>query len=86
MSYLPATVETVLQQTYQAYEVVIVNDGSTDHIEQWFKSSVHDPRFRLVSQANQGLSGARNTGIAQARGEFLAFLDADDLWHPTKLE
>lgn len=86
MSYLPATVETVLQQTYQAYEVVIVNDGSSDHIEQWFKSSVHDPRFRLVSQANQGLSGARNTGIAQARGEFLAFLDADDLWHPTKLE
>lgn len=86
MKYLPQTVESVLHQTYKEFEVVIVNDGSTDDIETWFAESVTDPRFRLISQENKGLSGARNTGIEQAKGEFIAVLDADDLWHPTKLE
>ena len=86
MKYLPETLESVLQQTYTNYEVIVVNDGSTDDIEAWFESSVVDPRVRLFSQDNKGLSGARNSGIAQAKGEFIAFLDADDLWHPSKLE
>ncbi|MEL7459291.1 MAG: glycosyltransferase family A protein, partial [Pseudomonadota bacterium] len=85
MHYLPQTVASVLRQTYQNFEVIIVNDGSTDGIEAWFAQSVNDPRFRLISQKNQGLSSARNTGIEQAKGEFIAVLDADDLWHPTKL-
>ena len=86
MKYLPETLDSVLQQTYKDFEVIIVNDGSSDAIEDWFGSSVHDPRVRLFSQDNQGLSGARNSGIELARGEFIAFLDADDLWHPIKLE
>lgn len=85
MTYLPETVESVLKQTFADFEVLIINDGSSDHIVQW-ASQVVDPRVKLISQENQGLPGARNTGIAQARGEYIAFLDADDLWEPTKLE
>lgn len=85
MTYLPETVESVLRQTLTDFEVLIVNDGSSDQIGQW-ASQVTDPRVKLISQQNQGLSGARNTGIAQAQGEYIAFLDADDLWEPTKLE
>ncbi len=85
MAYLPETVESVLKQTLDDFEVIIVNDGSSDEIEKW-ASQLTDPRIRLVSQENQGLAGARNTGIAHAQSEYLAFLDADDLWEPTKLE
>lgn len=85
MAYLPETIENVLQQTYEDFEVIVVNDGSTDETEQWV-SSLNHPKIKLVSQANQGLAGARNTGITNATGEFLAFLDADDLWEATKLE
>ncbi|WP_404787654.1 glycosyltransferase family 2 protein [Altericista sp. CCNU0014] len=85
MKYLPETVETVLQQTFQDYDVIIVNDGSTDDVETWVANLNH-PKIKLISQANQGLSGARNTGIQNAQGDYIALLDADDLWHPTKLE
>jgi glycosyltransferase involved in cell wall biosynthesis len=85
MHYLPETLDNLLKQTYDDFEVIIVNDGSTDSIEQWF-SQLQDRRVKLISQENQGLSGARNTGITNAKGEYLAFLDADDLWEPTKLE
>ena len=86
MKYLPDTLESVLQQTHTNFEVVIVNDGSSDDIESWFESSVIDPRVRLFSQNNQGLSAARNSGIKVAQSELIAFMDADDLWHPSKLE
>lgn len=87
MKYLPQTVASLLQQTFRDFEVVIVNDGSSDDIECWFDQSITDARFKLVShQKNQGLSSARNTGIANSQGTFIAFLDADDLWHSTKLE
>jgi glycosyltransferase involved in cell wall biosynthesis len=85
MAYLPETLDTVLKQTFTDFEVLIINDGSSDHIVQW-ASQVTDPRVKLISQENQGVSIARNTGIAHAQGEYLAFLDADDLWEPTKLE
>jgi len=85
MNYLPETVESVLRQTFTDFEVLIVDDGSSDHIKQW-ASGLVDPRVKLISQENQGLPGARNTGIAQAQGEYIAFLDADDLWEATKLE
>jgi glycosyltransferase involved in cell wall biosynthesis len=85
MTYLPETVESVLEQSFTNFEVLIINDGSLDHIVQW-ASGLVDPRVKLISQENQGLSAARNTGIAQAQGEYIAFLDADDLWAPTKLE
>jgi glycosyltransferase involved in cell wall biosynthesis len=86
MTYLPATLASVFQQTFSDFEVLLVNDGSTDSIQTWVAQTVHDPRVKLISQVNQGLSAARNTGITHSRSEYIAFLDADDLWHPTKLE
>jgi glycosyltransferase involved in cell wall biosynthesis len=85
MTYLPETLKSVLQQTFTDFEVLIIDDGSTDNIVQWTGELV-DSRVKLIVQQNQGASVARNTGIAQAQGEYIAFLDADDLWEPTKLE
>lgn len=85
MTYLPNTLASVLQQTFTDFEVLIIDDGSTDNIQQWV-SKVVDPRVKLISQTNQGVSAARNTGITHAQGKFIAFLDADDLWEATKLE
>jgi glycosyltransferase involved in cell wall biosynthesis len=85
MDYLPETLESVLRQTFTDFEVLLVDDGSSDHIVQW-ASGLVDPRVRLISQENQGVSVARNTGIAHTQGKYVAFLDGDDLWEPTKLE
>lgn len=85
MNYLPKTLESVLQQTFTDFEVLIVNDGSSDQIVEWV-DGVTDLRVKLISQRNQGVSTARNIGIGHAQGEYVAFLDADDLWEPTKLE
>ena len=85
MTYLPETLDSVLKQTFADFEVLIVNDGSTDHIIEW-ASEINDSRVKLISQTNQGVSAARNTAINYAQGEYVAFLDADDLWEPTKLE
>ena len=85
MRFLPKAVDSVLQQTYQDFEIVMINDGSTDRIEAW-ADTLEDKRIRFISQTNQGLAAARNQGIEQARGDYIAFLDADDLWHPSKLE
>jgi glycosyltransferase involved in cell wall biosynthesis len=84
MTYLPETMATVLKQTYTDFEVVVVNDGSTDNIEEWI-NQVGDRRVNLISQTNKGLAAARNEGIAYSQAEYLAFLDADDLWESTKL-
>jgi glycosyltransferase involved in cell wall biosynthesis len=85
MTYLPETVASVLQQTFSDFELIIVNDGSSDNIVEWV-SGLEDPRVKIISQENRGVAAARNTGIAHAQGEYIAFLDADDLWEPTKLE
>ena len=85
VTYLPETVESVLRKNFTDFEVLIVNDSSSVQIVQW-ASQVADPRGRLISQENQVLSRERNTGIAHAQAEYIAFLDADDLWEPTKLE
>lgn len=85
MTYLPETMESVLRQTFSSFEVLIVDDGSSDGIGQW-ASQITDPRVKLISQKNQGVSAARNIGITHSQGEYIAFLDADDLWKPTKLE
>lgn len=84
MAYLPAALASVLEQTFTDFEVLIINDGSSDNIQKWAKS-ITDRRVKLISQANQGVSVARNTGISKAQGEYIAFLDADDIWEPTKL-
>jgi glycosyltransferase involved in cell wall biosynthesis len=85
MKYLPETLESVLKQTFSDFEVTIVNDGSNDNICEWSKQ-ITDTRIRLISQHNQEASSARNTGILNSTGEYIAFLDADDIWEPTKLE
>jgi glycosyltransferase involved in cell wall biosynthesis len=85
MTYLPDTLASVFDQTFSDFEVLLVDDGSTDSLQTWVAQTVCDPRFKLISQLNQGLSAARNTGITHSQSEYIAFLDADDLWHPTKL-
>ncbi|WP_199464366.1 glycosyltransferase family 2 protein [Acaryochloris thomasi] len=85
MEYLPETISSLLAQSYTDFEVIIVNDGSTDNTQEW-GSQIQDSRVVLISQENRGLSGARNTGICHAKGQYIAFLDADDLWHPSKLK
>ncbi|MBD2388332.1 glycosyltransferase family 2 protein [Cylindrospermum sp. FACHB-282] len=85
MTYLPTTLASVLQQTFTDFEVLIIDDGSTDHLHQWI-TEILDSRVKLIRQNNQGISAARNTGINNSKGKYIAFLDADDLWETTKLE
>lgn len=82
---LPATLESLLAQTFPDFEIVIVNDGSTDETEAVALAYAADPRVSVVTQANRGLAGARNTGIAAAKGAYVGFCDADDLWEAGKL-
>lgn len=79
------TLESVLLQTFQNFEIVIVNDGSTDSSVDEVQK-VNDRRIRLFHQQNAGVSAARNKGIAEANGDLIAFLDADDEWKPKYLE
>jgi glycosyltransferase involved in cell wall biosynthesis len=82
-AFLGAAIQSVLSQTYSDFEVVVVDDGSTDNTE----SVVHSfgDQVCYVKQQNKGAGAARNHGIKRSRGEYVAFLDADDLWLPGKL-
>jgi protein involved in polysaccharide export with SLBB domain/GT2 family glycosyltransferase len=82
--YIADCVDSVLCQTEADLEVIVVDDGSTDSTATIVRSYA-DPRVRLVQRVNGGLATARNTGIAAASGQLIAFLDADDRWLPTKL-
>ena len=79
------TIKSVLEQTYKNFEIIIVNDGSTDRSWEIAKQ-IEDNRIRIISQSNSGVSKARNEGIKEAKYEFIALLDADDLWEPNFLE
>src|SRR5690554_4101955 len=79
------TVQSVLDQTYQNFEIVIINDGSTDNSIKAVES-IKDNRIRLIHQENQGVSAARNRGIQEARYNWIAFLDGDDLWEQSHLQ
>lgn len=79
------TLNTVLNQTYQDFEVVIVNDGSTDNGVEVIKQNFSDTRIRIINQKNAGVSAARNRGVKEAKGDWIAFLDADDEWLPEYL-
>ena len=81
--YLDEAVQSVIAQTFTDWECIVVDDGSTEDLS---RVENMDPRVRLIRQPNRGISMARNRGIAESAGEFIAFLDHDDLFLPTKLE
>ncbi|SCB62251.1 Glycosyl transferase family 2 [Rhizobium aethiopicum] len=86
-AYIERTLRSAICQTYTALEIIVVNDGSTDDTAKLVgRVAMSDPRIRLLSTSNRGVAAARNTGIEASSGRFLAFLDADDLWHRTKIE
>jgi glycosyltransferase involved in cell wall biosynthesis len=78
------TIESVLEQTYSNFEIILIDDGSTDNTRE-VVSTYTDRRVRYFYKANAGLSAARNSGLDAARGQFIAFLDSDDLWESWKL-
>lgn len=84
--FLPETLDSVLAQTFKSFELIVVDDGSTDNTKEVMKPYLNDPRVRYVYQENRGPSAARNTGIRESRGQLIAFVDPDDLWYPTKLQ
>lgn len=81
-----SSIRSVLQQTEQDFEVVVVDDGSTDDTVECARSFATDPRVRVISQPNKGPSAARNAAVAAGQGLYVSMLDADDLWLPEYLE
>lgn len=86
--YISKTIDSVLNQSYRDFELIIVDDNSHDNsVEVINRYLVQDSRIKLISlEGNSGAAVARNTAIDQAKGRFIAFLDSDDCWAPNKLE
>jgi len=85
-TYLEKTIDSILQQSYQNFELLIINDGSPDASNDFFdKIAQKDKRISVLHKDNGGVACARQFGIANAKGEFIAFCDQDDLWLPEKL-
>lgn len=85
--YLAGCLDSILAQTFEDFEVIVVDDGSTDDTPHQIQPYLsRDDRIQYIRTTNEGQASAKNTGIRNACGEFVAFLDADDLWHPEKLK
>ena len=82
--FLVDSIESVLSQTYRNFEIIVVDDGSTDDVESFVRLISRDIRY--FRQPHSGVAAARNRGVAEARGQLIAFQDSDDLWHPEKLD
>jgi glycosyltransferase involved in cell wall biosynthesis len=83
--YIGETLDSILAQDYPDIESIVIDDGSTDNTLEVLKPYLQDPRVRLIQQANAGQTVAKNRGISEAQGEFVAFCDADDTWRQDKL-
>lgn len=84
--YLEESIRSIINQTYKNIEILAINDGSTDgSLELLKKLSYEDDRIKIISQKNKGLSGARNTGIDSAKGNYIMFLDSDDIFSTNEL-
>ena len=81
---LTQALESVLEQSFKDYELIIIDDGSTDHTDQVL-AAYPQKAFRVIAQSNQGVSAARNRGIQAAKANLIAFIDSDDLWYADKL-
>ena len=86
--YIRRTIESILHQTYSDYELIVVDDGSTDASLEIINKVIgsEDEKCKVITQANSGVSRARNNGAALSKGQFICFLDADDWWEPKFLE
>ena len=86
--YLPAAIESVIAQTFEDWRIVLVDDGSTDNTAEVVAPYIDrlGPKLLYIKQANAGLPAARNAAIRNSSSEFLALLDADDVWLPDALE
>jgi glycosyltransferase involved in cell wall biosynthesis len=83
-SYIVESLQSIFKQSYENFEIIVIDDGSTDNTEEVLQP--YQKVIRYIKKANAGPSSARNLGINLARGEFIAFQDADDLWLPDKLQ
>lgn len=85
-AHISLAIESVIKQSYSHWELIIINDGSTDNTEKVINTYLTDSRIKLINQPNMGVSVARNSGIAEATGDAITFLDADDYYDPRYLE
>ena len=83
---LPDAIQSVLEQTWHNWELLVVDDGSTDDSIEIVRRDFPDPRVKLLQSTGQGVGDARNTGLSHARGDFFAYLDSDNTWTPEYLE
>lgn len=84
--YITDTINSVLQQSIADFEIIVVDDGSTDHLKEVLTPFIAKNQIKYIPQANQGVSVARNQGYKSSQGNYIAFLDADDVWLPDNLE
>jgi glycosyltransferase involved in cell wall biosynthesis len=85
--FIERTLASVMAQTHKKIEIIVVDDGSTDETASIVRRlAIGDPRIKLLQQKNSGVASARNAGVRASKGIYIAPIDADDLWHPTKLE